>query len=160
MSGLRLFIQPINDAFADLYRTAANAYNTTPYDQRNSGFDLHCDFDDMVDNANSTLMGQGCRAVAMDAEGRCRGFWLVPRSSISKTLWRLANSIGLIDATYRGVVKAALCGNYPMRDKDHLARYVQLAAGDLIPWAEIIVVDELPGGVTVRGEGGFGSSGR
>jgi dUTPase len=40
-----------------------------------------------------------------------------------------------------------------------LQRLCQLTAGDLLPWAEIIVVDELPGAATVRGEGGFGSTG-
>ena len=37
-----------------------------------------------------------------------RGFWLLPRSSISKTPLRMANSIGLIDPDYRGNIIAAI----------------------------------------------------
>ena len=35
-------------------------------------------------------------------------YMLVPRSSISKTPLRMANSIGIIDAGYRGEIMAAV----------------------------------------------------
>jgi dUTPase len=38
-------------------------------------------------------------------------------------------------------------------------RLVQLAAGDLRPWLEVVIVDALPGPETLRGAGGFGSTG-
>lgn len=162
---LRLFIAPTSEEFAVLYRTAADAYNCTPMEERDSGFDLHCNATD-VQNTNSThslLVSQGCRAVAQDEEGRFRAYWLAPRSSICKTPWRLANSMGLIDATYRGVIKAAFyttdVSHYHTIHNTHQQRLCQLAAPDLLPWKEVIVVDELPGPVTARGEGGFGSTG-
>jgi len=37
-----------------------------------------------------------------------KSYFLFPRSSIAKTPLRLANSIGLIDAKYRGNIKAAI----------------------------------------------------
>jgi dUTPase len=156
----RLFIAPISKEFAELYRNAADAYNRTPDEERNSGFDLYCDIRSCDNIGGSILVSQGCRAVAVDMEGRYRAFWLAPRSSISKTCWRLANSIGLIDATYRGIIKAALYGTDTVSISELSAQRVcQLATGDLLPWKEVIVVDELPAPATLRGEGGFGSTG-
>lgn len=161
---MRLFISPVNDEFADLYTRAADAYNVTPPEERNSGFDLYCNGSDLTDvTENTVIVGLGCRALAVDRAGRPRAYWIAPRSSISKSKWSLANSLGLIDATYRGVLKAAL--RRPTweetfdAEKEHLVRYCQAATPDLIPWTEIIVVAELPGPATLRGEGGFGSTG-
>ena len=158
---LRLFIEPVSMGFAELYRKAADAYNSTPPTERNSGFDLHCDIADVNNkySAYAALVGQGCRAVALDKDGVPRAFWLTPRSSISKTPLQLANSLGLIDGTYRGILKAALIGTDDYRITPH-ERLVQLAAGDLRPWLEVIVVDALPSPDTARGAGGFGSTGR
>jgi dUTP pyrophosphatase len=102
------------------------------------------------------MISMGCKALAMDDAGNSRAYWLTPRSSISKTPWRLANSMGLIDATYRGVLIAALDGP---EDPVPGTRLVQLTAADLVPWTEVRVVAELPGPATVRGAGGFGSTG-
>ena len=158
---LRLFIEPISMEFADLYRKAADAYNSTPPSERNSGFDLHCDIADVNNkySAYAALVGQGCRALAVDKDGGSRAFWLSPRSSISKTPLQLANSLGLIDGTYRGILKAAFVSTDEYTISPH-ERLVQLAAGDLRPWLEVIVVDALPGPATVRGAGGFGSTGQ
>lgn len=168
MSGLTLFIEPINDEFAVLYRDAADSYNSTPLAERNSGFDLYCDKSSITFCYGSSidtelmnycvLVGQGCRVAAFDESGRRRAFWLAPRSSISGTPFTLANSIGLIDAGYRGVIKAAI--RKPSGAHiEHSVRLTQLAAPDLLPWAEVRVVDRLPDSETARGEGGFGSTG-
>jgi dUTP pyrophosphatase len=160
---LRLFLCPNSNEFAELYKSAADAYNRTPMSERNSGFDLFCDIKDTTIWPHHTfLIGQGCRALAMAPDGTARAYWLAPRSSISKTEWRLANSMGLIDATYRGVLKAALWSVTAGAPTHALngQRICQVATGDLTPWGEVIVVDELPGEETVRGEGGFGSTGR
>lgn len=165
-TGLRLFIQPLSDAFAERYRTAANIWNQTPLEERNSGFDLYCDANDVVYQYGdgAAIVGMGCRALAVDATGRPRAFWLSPRSSICKTKWRLANSLGLIDATYRGVLRGAFSSidttDRQFHSDNHMQRYTQLAAADLVPWTEVIVVDQLPGPETLRGAGGFGSTGQ
>jgi dUTPase len=180
-SGLRLFLAPTHDAFAALYRTAADAWNRTPVAERNSGFDLFCDVTDrtrmfrgvltadaptwsgetLVADAyvDTHLVGQGCRALAVGPDGAPRAFWLAPRSSICKTEWRLANSLGLIDATYRGVIKAALWSITGSGSLEDHTRLCQVVAADLQPWSEVIIVEELPGPATLRGEGGFGSTG-
>lgn len=160
-SSFYLFIAPTNNEFAELYKSAADAYNRTPMDQRNAGFDLYSDLTDTERvSEHCVLVNQGCRAVVMDGNKTIRAYWLVPRSSICKTAWRVANSLGLIDATYRGVLKAALTdiGSEPATIAPH-QRLMQLATPDLLPWESVIIVDELPTPQTLRGEGGFGSTG-
>ena len=87
-----------------------------------------------------------------------KAYYLFPRSSISKTPLRLSNSIGLIDAGYRGELIGMVDNIY---DKDFQVkrgeRYFQLVAVDSSP-VEFELVDELS--VSSRGEGGFGSTGR
>ena len=87
-----------------------------------------------------------------------KAYYLFPRSSISKSPLRLANSIGLIDAGYRGELIGMVDNIY---DKDFQVkrgeRYFQLVAVDSSP-VEFELVDELS--VSSRGEGGFGSTGR
>jgi dUTPase len=101
------------------------------------------------------------------------GFYLYPRSSISKTRMRLANSVGIIDAGYRGDLIAAVdtIGLFGSSDIWHIwketlspikkyDRYFQVCAPDLSPFLVHIV--ETEGDLsppTERGHGGFGSSG-
>ena len=98
------------------------------------------------------------------------GYYMYPRSSLSKTQLRLANSTGIIDAGYRG----HLMGMFDVvniqhdsddNDADYFGnkydRYLQICAPGLVP---IIVqlansMEEL-GDQTDRGSGGFGSTGR
>jgi len=159
---MRLFISPTSDSFRKLYEEAALLYNNTPVDQRSSGFDLYCDGEN-IDTSFSNyaeLVAQGCRILAVTDSGDPRAYWLSPRSSISKTPFRLANSLGLMDATYRGVVKAALTSPNSLTPISiHGQRLVQVVQADLMPWDSVTVVDVLPGQMTLRGEGGFGSTG-
>jgi dUTPase len=101
------------------------------------------------------------------------GFYLYPRSSISKTRMRLANSVGIIDAGYRGDLIAAVdtIGLFGSTDiwhtwKETLSpikkydRYFQVCAPDLSPFLVHIVPTESGLGTpTARGTGGFGSTG-
>jgi dUTP pyrophosphatase len=93
---------------------------------------------------------------------------LLPRSSISSTPFRLANSIGLIDAGYRGELRAKvdvieLTSNYPDIPIIHGSRYFQICQHNFLPWSEINIVqfeNELPAARDDRGAGGFGSTGQ
>ena len=87
-----------------------------------------------------------------------QAYYLFPRSSISKTPLRMANSIGLIDGGYRGEIMA-MCDNiknysYTAKKGDRL---FQLVAADSSP-ISYTLVEELS--VTTRGTGGFGSTGK
>jgi dUTP pyrophosphatase len=89
-------------------------------------------------------------------------FWLVPRSSLSKTPLILANSIGVIDAGYNGELMAAFHNTsdkpYEVKQFDRL---VQTVSGNLTPFYQIKVrgPQERPD-KTMRGDGAYGSTGK
>lgn len=84
-------------------------------------------------------------------------FDLVPRSSITKTGYILANSIGIIDRTYVGEVLVPLIKVDPSApDLDLPARVVQIIPRPIVH-AAFIEVDSLD--ESNRGSGGFGSTG-
>lgn len=101
------------------------------------------------------------------------GFYLYPRSSISKTRMRLANSVGIIDAGYRGDLIAAVdtIGLFGSTDIWHIwketlspikkyDRYFQVCAPDLSPFlVHIVETEQDLSPPTDRGAGGFGSTG-
>jgi dUTP pyrophosphatase len=71
----------------------------------------------------------------------------------------LCNSIGTIDAQYRGEVKAMFyrnIGDKPYQVGDKIAQLV--VPETLATQVRFVEVDELPS--SDRGEGGFGSSGK
>jgi deoxyuridine 5'-triphosphate nucleotidohydrolase len=85
-------------------------------------------------------------------------FDVVPRSSLSKTGYVLANSVGVIDRTYTGSILIALLKVDP--EAPELALPIKVA--QLIPrpivHMQVVEVEELDD--TERGGGGFGSTGR
>jgi dUTP pyrophosphatase len=92
------------------------------------------------------------------------GYYLYPRSSTgSKTNLRLSNSVGVIDAGYRGNI-IALFDNINNREDvvvNESDRLVQICAPNITyPIYPIIVNNVENLGITLRGEGGFGSTGR
>lgn len=97
------------------------------------------------------------------------GYYMYPRSSISKTKLRLANNTGIIDAGYRGnlmgmfdvvgenVTKEPRICDYEGNVFD---RYVQICSPGLAPiLVEVMDTLEELGSKTSRGTGGFGSTG-
>tara|TARA_B100000575_G_C23124594_1_gene651363 strand:+ start:1639 stop:2250 length:612 start_codon:yes stop_codon:yes gene_type:complete len=86
------------------------------------------------------------------------GYYLYPRSSLSKTPLRLANSVGIIDSSYRGEIMAAV-DNISEEDFEikQGERLFQLCSPTLEP-INYIVTNELS--ETQRGDGGFGSTGK
>jgi dUTP pyrophosphatase len=97
-------------------------------------------------------LGIKCEPVGVKA------YYLWPRSSISKTPLRLANSIGLIDSSYRGSIIAVVDNN---SDNDYVVELGERLFQIVDPSCNGItmeLVDELS--ETTRGEGGFGSTGK
>ena len=91
------------------------------------------------------------------------GYDMRARSSLSGTNFRLANSIGTIDAGYRGHIM----GKFDIVNKNEnpliiekYVRLVQICAPGLLPILVKIVDTKEELGNTLRGEGGFGSTGR
>ena len=83
-------------------------------------------------------------------------FDLVPRSSISKTGYMLANSVGIIDQNYRGDIIV------PLRKVNSDAKTLELPCKlvQLIPrqWIHITPKESETLDTTSRGEDGFGST--
>lgn len=87
-------------------------------------------------------------------------YYLYPRSSISKTPFRMANSVGIIDSGYRGPLKAVVDVQYSGGDYPFVAegtRLFQICAPNLGRIDHVEIVKSLED--TVRGDGGFGSTG-
>lgn len=93
------------------------------------------------------------------------GFYMYPRSSISKTPFRLANSVGIIDAGYRGHLIAKVDVRLDKNaDNDYVPvptkgeRLFQICAPGLVPIVVELVSTKEELGITERGDGGFGST--
>ena len=120
----------------------------------NSGFDLaaplslHADAGSLV-KVDFKIQG------AMYEDDSPIGYYLYARSSVVKTGFRLANSVGIIDSGYRGNLMAYF--DVIKNDRiDVYQRLVQICAPDLRPF-KVEIVDSLD--ETERGQGGFGSTG-
>jgi len=95
------------------------------------------------------------------------GYTMYPRSSLSKTPLRMANSVGVIDSGYRGPLLGAfdVLGNLNTMGLGELLveekqRLVQVCHPGLEPF-RVVLVDRLDDlGITSRGNGGFGSTGK
>ncbi len=97
------------------------------------------------------------------------GYYMYPRSSLSKTRLRLANSVGIIDSGYRGNLigmfdcfsagKQSLCETEYDYIVKPFEKLVQICAPNLCPiFVELVDSEEELSNKTLRGEGGFGST--
>jgi deoxyuridine 5'-triphosphate nucleotidohydrolase len=139
-------------------------YSVVATDPGNAGFDLAaaeswCG----LSGDSAHLLDLGVKAMLVDIVTRKPvHYWLLPRSSIYKTGHMMANSVGVIDSSYRGVLKAPVINtlavgmNPPGFKRGE--RYFQIVAPDMGPIHVVRAVGSLP--ETRRGEGGFGSTGQ
>jgi len=128
-----------------------------------AGFDLF-----VPDNYNiyskiiSTKINHGIHC-SMSFNNKPTAYYLYPRSSMgAKTPLRLSNSVGIIDAGYRGPIIGLVDNiseeNYEVSPNDRL---MQICGPNIMyPIYPVIVnsIEEL--GITIRGAGGFGSTGK
>ena len=119
-----------------------------------AGLDLFVVHEQTIEAGESTFIH--LQIACENLEGK--PYLVMPRSSISKTPLRLSNSIGLIDAGYRGEIMAAVDN---IKDIPYKVtpgqRLFQLVGMDGSP-IHFELVDELS--ETSRGSGGFGSTGK
>jgi len=121
-----------------------------------AGFDLHAVEAASIEPGHRASVGTGV-AVAIP-EGYAG--LVVPRSGLAARHGiSLVNAPGLIDAGYRGELRVLLMNGDPehtfsVDPGDRIAQLVLVA----VESPELAEVDELD--ATVRGEGGFGSTGR
>ena len=180
---LRLFISTTDPVLKEKYSEAVAAHNlkvkTDPF--VDSGFDILTPsrgFNCLSNNGPNKIDFQiKCSAQINRYKSNTNivkythytGYYMYPRSSLSKTRLRLANSVGIIDSGYRGNLigmfdcfsagKSALCEteyDYVVKPFEKL---VQICAPNLCPiFVELVNSEEELSAVTLRGEGGFGST--
>lgn len=142
--------------------------NHSTYHEGDAGLDLFIIEDDVIPPGETKLVDLGiqCQAISFNWNildwplGKFynyHSYWLVPRSSISKTPLMMKNSIGLIDKSYTGNIKVPLFNT--SNEPYHIQRgqrFCQLVFGDLSAVSFRFVKEHRQ---TTRGEGGFGSTG-
>jgi dUTP pyrophosphatase len=177
---LKLYIDSSSESLRYMYTSAAINHNNklvTQSNQIDAGFDLFSPEDlsfygkskEQKNPINKLDLNICCSAQIITDTGKTynTGFYLYPRSSNSKTQLRLANATGIIDSGYRGhLIGMFDVVNIHPNEEPHCKvmendRYLQICAPGLVPIIVEIVnsKDEL-GIQTMRGEGGFGSTGR
>ena len=167
---LYLYVDGGDKTLREKYMDAANKHNdkvdNSPYPD--SGFDLYQPKKIRLVPINPVLLEiYSCdmKVKAAMYEGvQPVGYYMYPRSSISKTPLRLANSVGIIDSGYRGNLGAKFdeIEGWVGWESEDYHRLLQICSGSLKPFRVVIVdtVEELnKHGDTERGEGGFGSTG-
>jgi len=144
---------PENDSVSELYTTSSQHH---PGD---SGFDLFFPEDINIEAGETKIIDLKIKCEAWKNSGNSEtySYYLYPRSSISKTPLRMANSIGIIDAGYRGNLKVA-CWNTSSDpyQVERGQRLFQICGPTLSTNNTSEIVNRLSD--TERGEGGFGST--
>jgi dUTP pyrophosphatase len=145
---MKLYIKPLNDTARKYYS------NHGHYHAGDAGLDLFVLEDQTFEGGETAKIHMGIQC----EPDHGKAYFLMARSSISKTPLRMANSLGLIDGGYRGEIMAA-CDN--IKDEAYTAkagdRLFQLVAMDGSP-IEYELRDELA--ESTRMGGGFGSTGK
>ena len=144
---MHLKIKPRNNVVSRMYEKHGQFHDG------DAGLDLFVIEEQTVEAGKTAWINLGISCETAEK----RPYFLMPRSSISKTPIRLCNSIGLIDAGYRGEIMAAVDN---IKHEDYIInlgqRLFQIVAMDGSPLS-FELVDELS--ATGRGAGGFGSTG-
>ena len=150
---MKLLVKPLDDNVKMFYK------NHSTYNEGDSGLELFF-IDNYVVEPRSTLMIDlriQCEAFYDNENDKNVSYYLYPRSSISKTPLRMANSTGIIDAGYRGNIMVAVdnIDNEPYTIEKG-TRLFQICGPTLEP-ITMDIVDELSN--SERGSNGFGSTG-
>ena len=138
-------------------RTHADALLPTKGSIHAAGWDLYSLEDTIVRHRSSTMVRTGLHvAIPEGYEGQVRA-----RSSLGKKGLILPHSIGTIDADYRGELFVLMTwigegDSYLIQKNERIAQLLITP----IPKSKFIEVDIENLGVTERGDGGFGSTGR
>ena len=162
-----------DDELKELYRTKIDEHNKKITDNTypDAGFDLFCPTKSPVYYGcpgkidlkikcamykNISWIDQG-----FNTEKTYLSYYMYPRSSISKTNLRLANSVGIIDSGYRGNLCAVVdnINDHEVAVVDKHQRLFQICSPTLSPLIVKLIDDINLFETTSRGSGGFGSTG-
>jgi dUTP pyrophosphatase len=133
--------------------------NFTSHHEGDSGIDLIVPNEIQVAGLKVGTIDHLIQCEMVNEDNKNVSYYLYPRSSISKTNFMMANSVGIIDAGYRGNILAKV-RNMSLNENEFSIikendKLFQICAPDLKP-IKIKLVDELSD--TSRGSGGFGST--
>ena len=157
-----LKLVPVSEDAREMYETLLGGSSKKFPKNENAGFDLVLSerYSPVSDSLPNVFLAKlGVKAVMVNKfTNENVHFWLAPRSSIWKNGVTLANSMGVIDRTYRGELMAALM-SFRSNTLEKNTRLVQILAPDMGHIAEVVLCNESDLDVTSRGAGGFGSTG-
>lgn len=136
----------INNEYADsgFDILVPKEHELVPFEANKIDFNIKCEMVKMVNNTTTPS-----------------AFYLYPRSSISKTKFRLANNVGIIDSGYRGNLIGmfdVLYSNMPVKCEKG-TRLLQICTPTLEPFKIVMVESDNDLSTTIRGSGGLGSTG-
>ena len=182
---LKLAVNMDQPELLELYTAHVAKHNTSIESALfpNSGFDLFVPSDTVFDrdfvtkfvdlkiktemiycdkNLQVTLESEeGDEPETVSGASYSSGYYVYPRSSISKTPLLLANHVGIIDSGYRGNLIAAL-RKLPSEQETYTVekhtRLFQICHSSLCP-VFVVLVPESELNSSERGDGGFGSTG-
>ena len=164
---LYLSVDPAFPELRSIYENAIEKHNSSVLHDLNpnAGFDLF--FPESVEFGSIDTRMVNFRIKCemrlhntLENISRSCGYYLYPRSSISKTKLMLANQTGIIDSGYRGWILGAfryLGDSCEKVEKD--TRLLQICAPKLDPFLVALVEESFLSDST-RGDGGFGSTGK
>ena len=168
---LKIFVDSTDDELKNKYTQAIYNHHLklqNNIDHLDAGFDLFAPTSMNMYDYQTNLIDYNiiCSATILKQLHDCRkeintGFYMYPRSSISKSGIRLANNVGIIDAGYRGHLMGMFDCLESALTITKFDRHLQICAPGLIPiMVTMVATKEELGEKTTRGEGGFGSTGK
>ena len=145
---MKLKIKPFNEDINKMYE------NHNHFHPGDSGLDIYIIENQIINPGETIRLNLGISCENLDT----KSYFLMPRSSLSKTPLRLANSVGLIDAGYRGEIMAAVDNikdfSYEVEIGQRLFQIVAMDGSAI----HFELGDHLS--ETTRGADGFGSTGK
>jgi len=146
-----LHIKILNNNLYDYYNNLLNHY------QGDSGIDLITPMNISIEPFKVGTIDFNIQCEMIDlTDNTFTSYRLVPRSSISNTSFIMSNSEGIIDAGYRGNIKAKIT-NISLNENNlnQFEKYFQIVSPTLEPIKIKIVVNLT---LTDRNNSGFGST--
>jgi dUTP pyrophosphatase len=165
---LYIHIDPSQVELKEIYRKHIEKHNDKMENDSHpdSGFDLFVPETEIIPPGahNVTFIDFQIKAEMtvedeMNIADNPTGFYIFVRSSVSKTPLMLANHTGVIDSGYRGNIKGAIRNLHPSENYviDKHTRLLQICHPSLCK-IRVVLRDSIS--ETLRGEGGFGSTGK
>ena len=160
---LKLYVNSSNEELIELYKEHVSNHNSHLFNDPlpNSGFDVFIPERTVIESVwESKLIDLEIKAEMVYNNKKSCPFFIFPRSSIYKTPLMLSNHTGIIDVSYRGFLMGAFrsLDNFSPYAIEKHTRLLQICHSSLCPiYVLLVKEDELS--KTIRGEGGFGSTG-